>query len=110
GFRTGYSVGTDDGYINGQQEDREQADLRDEVADEAEQEPIDDGGSDLGDELTPSPDPTPTETLPASSINDDQPPQQSGGVPWWPLSFAVAATAWFVTRRRRLDAEDAASQ
>lgn len=76
------------------------------MADEAEREPIDEGGADLGDEIQPSPDITASDVPPAPPAVFDDPPQQSGGVPWWPLAFAIAATAWFVTRRRRLDVED----
>jgi hypothetical protein len=105
GFTTGYSVGADDGFVNGRQEAREQDDLRDEVADEAEQEPVEEGGQDLGDEITPEPSvPTPT----SDSVDETSSvpvttaaPDAGGGIPWWPLAFAVATTAWFVTRRHR---------
>jgi len=113
GYTTGYFGGSDDGYtegldtgfdrglqegrLQGRADAENEADLREDVADEAEDDPVVEGGEDL----TPStPAPTPTEP-----VTYAEPPQQSGGIPWWPLSFAVAATAWFVTRRRRLDAE-----
>lgn len=109
GFTTGYSVGSDDGFADGRRGSTDQSGLRDEAAKQAEQAPVQEGGRDLGDQITPSPTPTPSPSAtPEASTTDssttyDEPPQQAGGVPWWPLAFAVAVTAWFVTRRRRRD-------
>lgn len=114
GFDTGYSVGSDDGYSSGRREAREQTSLRDDVAGEVRDEPTE-GGRDLGAEIEPTPSPSPTATAEQS---DD--PESTGSaaapavinrtedddgvdVPWWPIAFAVAATAWFVTRRARPD-------
>lgn len=109
GYRSGYAEGLDTGRQRGIEEGKrqaqDQADLRDDVSDTAEQEPVDEGGRDLGDQITPSPSATPDDgTASTATFEDDT--DSGGGFPWWPLSFAVAATAWFVTRRRRLDAED----
>ncbi len=113
GFGTGYSVGSDDGFSTGRREAREQASLRDDVAGEVEDEPVE-GGRDLGSEIEPTPTPSPT-----TSVVPSDDPETSGAaaptvidrtgeddgfdVPWWPIAFAVAATAWFVTRRARPD-------
>ena len=113
GATAGYGDGRDDGYDDGyeagmsagESKARDDAaaeddteDLRDDVEGE-----VQEGGSDLGPQITPSPTATPTST----DFADDEVEQPAGqGFPWWPLSFAVAATAWFVTRRRRLDAAD----
>lgn len=93
GYRTGRTDGYDDGFAAGRSEgeqigrdeavrEADASDLRDEVEVEAEKTP----------EPTPTPTPAPTTF---AEPEDDGP-----GVPWWPLSFAVVATVWFVTRRR----------
>ncbi len=113
GFGTGYSVGSDDGFATGRREAGDQSSLRDDVAGEAEDEPIE-GGRDLGAEIDPTPTPSPTPTASPSdgpeSTGSAAPTiidrtEDDGGfdIPWWPIAFAVAATAWFVTRRARPD-------
>lgn len=111
GFGTGYSVGADDGFSNGRREAREQSSLRDDVAGEARDDP-DEGGRDLGAEIEPTPSPSPTETADASgsagssaapAVIDRTGDDEGFDIPWWPIAFAVAATAWFVTRRSRPD-------
>ncbi len=117
GFTSGYDLGTDDGFADGRRAARDQADLRDEVADEARatptEEPVE-GGRDLGDELDPGPTPTPTGSAAdpapggssAPAVVDRRPDESGTSIPWWPIAFAVAATAWFVTRRRGEGADD----
>lgn len=112
GFDTGYSVGSDDGFTNGRREAREQSSLRDDVADAAQDDPVE-GGTDLGDEIESTPTPAPTDDptddpdttgSSAPSVVLDRTADDDGfDVPWWPIAFAVAATAWFVTRRARPD-------
>ncbi|MGJ9423636.1 hypothetical protein [Aeromicrobium sp. CF3.5] len=114
GFGTGYSVGSDDGFSTGRREAREQASLRDDVTGEVRDDPVE-GGRDLGAEIEPTPAPSPTTTV---QQTDDPDPTGSAAaptvidrtadddgidIPWWPIAFAVAATAWFVTRRARPD-------
>lgn len=114
GFGTGYSVGSDDGFSTGRRESREQASLRDDVAGEVEDEPVE-GGRDLGAEIEPTPSPTPsTSAVPsadpdtagsaaAPTVIDRTSDDEGVDIPWWPIAFAVTTTAWFVTRRARRD-------
>jgi len=117
GAADGYSDGRDDGYEDGYEagksageaaardaaRDQEDAEnLRDEV-----EGAVDEGGADLGPQITA---PTPSATTETDYVDESVDESQGSGIPWWPLSFAVVASVWFVTRRRRLDAEDAAAQ
>jgi hypothetical protein len=115
GFTAGYDLGADDGFADGRSEARDQVDLRDEVADEAQatptEEPVE-GGRDLGDEIDPAPSPSASTQDPgtgqasAPTVVDSRPDESGTDIPWWPIAFAVAATAWFVTRRRIEDPRD----
>ncbi len=105
GYEDGHRAGLSEGESKGRSDalaEAEEDDLREEVEQEVEE-----GGSDLGTELTPSPSATPSSTT-VSMPDDDK--DSGPGFPWWPVSFAVVASVWFVTRRRRLDAEDEAPE
>lgn len=112
GYLDGRDEGYDDGYEAGLAQGAAQARAeaeRDRLRDDVEKQ-IEEGGADLGSDLpTPTPTPTASPSSGGASPAVTMPPDESDdrpGVPWWPLAFAVAATAWFVTRRRRADAAD----
>lgn len=105
GYEDGHRAGLSEGESKGRREalaEADEADLRDDVEQEVEE-----GGADLGTELTPSPSPSATPSPTTVSMPDDD--EDSGpGFPWWPVSFAAVASVWFVTRRRRPDPEGGA--
>lgn len=100
GYDDGYRAGIAEGAAQARAED-DQDDLRDDVENQVEE-----GGADLGEQLlSPTPTPPPSTTT-ASSVSPPDHQSSGPGFPWWPVSFAVVATVWFVTRRRRFDTEE----